>query len=745
MNVLLVILSKTNNNDSFNEIIDNFETKGYKIHIFTDEKNELETTSLPVLIDYLCSMEKKDCFNRIVVLSDIRKLVFSWYRCYNSIADDFIYYIGEDNQYNKISTMADIFYEELYRFNGIENETVQGKIYLNLSYDNFHHISLFLLFNNRFRFFNDLSFFDYKNKLDKKVIAKQYLHNGRIYSFLPQIKQSNKTETIGLNSSTGETLKLNQDLINLLNENYYFIFYCIVDLYDMDIDVNQKIKFICILYDSISDDSIKKNIYHHFIGYIEREQLNFSEKMFYLTLLARLRLKNGLLEKIMDALIQDNNYIKYHYPLLMSSLEYHYKDGLELYNNVFQERETELLKITKYYESSLYIRPVAKRGSKKVAILTNQLLTILHSPTLCILNYAKNLKKYYPDYILKIFVDDAFVFSPSEIIPAHLYGSLPSSHYKEVHHKYLQGTGITIHYSNIELERKERLQEDLDRINEFNPELIFATGADFSILGPILYRDYPILDMSQGALSNCSFGDIYISTHDENYLSQEYKKYNYAKDRKVYKHTGGVQFPEPYKDIKRSQYGIAAEDFVMVTVGTRLVADLTVEFMDMVCSFLKQKPNTKWIIVGEAEIPYLQKFLKELTTNQLIFIGFEEDLAALYRICDVFINPFRRHGGFSAAMAMNQSLPVVALRGLSDVIAFVGEQNSAATVEEYRDELSRLYQDKEYRELRGKLMKQRILEEFNFKNTIDEIVKFFGMTIENFNKRAKQVYHTQKL
>ena len=104
-NILLIFLNDLERVEEFNEIIDKFDKNGYKMYL-------------------LDNIRKDDHFSS-------RDLIFSWYRCYNSVVDDYIYFIDEDEKnYFLPSDRHFNFYYNLYEFNGIDKETVEGKIYL---------------------------------------------------------------------------------------------------------------------------------------------------------------------------------------------------------------------------------------------------------------------------------------------------------------------------------------------------------------------------------------------------------------------------------------------------------------------------------------------------------------------------------------------------------------------------------------------------------------------------------------
>ena len=89
-NYLLVFPYQVTNKAEFESILDYFEENDYIIHLINDiSPNNFDLTLLPVIIQEVI----KDQAKRIVVCSNVRELIFSWYRCYNHLVHDYIYLI----------------------------------------------------------------------------------------------------------------------------------------------------------------------------------------------------------------------------------------------------------------------------------------------------------------------------------------------------------------------------------------------------------------------------------------------------------------------------------------------------------------------------------------------------------------------------------------------------------------------------------------------------------------------------
>ena len=97
-NILLVFLNDLERVDEFNEIIDEFDKNGYSMYLLDNIKEDeyFSIDILPTMVETYKNQHKNA--NKVVVLSNSRDLIFSWFRCYNSLVDDFVYFIDEDEK-----------------------------------------------------------------------------------------------------------------------------------------------------------------------------------------------------------------------------------------------------------------------------------------------------------------------------------------------------------------------------------------------------------------------------------------------------------------------------------------------------------------------------------------------------------------------------------------------------------------------------------------------------------------------
>ena len=134
--------------------------------------------------------------------------------------------------------------------------------------------------------------------------------------------------------------------------------------------------------------------------------------------------------------------------------------------------------------------------------------------------------------------------------------------------------------------------------------------------------------------------------------------------------------PLPKRRHFRSDYLLKDNDYVMVTVGKRLNTEMEKSFIDDVCQLIYNHINTVWLLVGIDSNYYIKTRYKDLVIqNKIIFMQYEEDIAGLFEICNIYVNPPRTGGGRSIRSAIQMKIPVVINDEiLSDAVGFVDDK-----------------------------------------------------------------------
>lgn len=191
----------------------------------------------------------------------------------------------------------------------------------------------------------------------------------------------------------------------------------------------------------------------------------------------------------------------------------------------------------------------------------------------------------------------------------------------------------------------------------------FYKGA--SLINWLLY--YPI----EKWLSR--YTDILITINKEDY--QRAKRKFHAKETRYIPGVGidvkKIQAVHIDRDIKREQLGVGKNDFVMLSVG-ELNKNKNHEIVIRALSQLNN-PQIKYIICGQGALKgHLEKLAEKLgVRQQLVLLGFREDIIEIYKSADIFVFPSKREGlsvALMEALACGTPCIVSDIRGNKDLI-----------------------------------------------------------------------------
>ncbi|AUM96499.1 TPA: glycosyltransferase [Clostridium botulinum] len=743
-NLILVFPYKVENVDEWNDIINRFDEENYYVYILEDISTiDFDIGYLPSVIDYYKSLHRN--INKVVVMSNAKDLIFSWYRCYNSLVDDFIYFMDyEDKHFYKSDSDIFPFINNLGNLVNIDEENVNGKIYININNYNYSKIILFLFQNNRFRYFDSIENYNFYVKQDKIKESKRYVFKENTYNFDSIYDEK---EIINLNIKVGSKILMDEKFYLLLKGNIYFIKYVFIELYRQS-NLNGIDQYLIQLLKRISieiDIDKREEILNNVIEYINRTDTTFEEKLYHLSLCTLLKTKKYILaEKIVETLNNDEDYLLYHYHFINNIKFYECNENLKLNNKVYIGIRKEIIRLAKFFKEQAKIK-VDKKLNKddklRIAIHYDQLLSIQHAPTILALAMAKNLKVYCKNCKVKVFVEDNFIVNSSEIIFPYGYSSAESLQCKEIHREYLKGYDVEVYYSNPSKSKIERTKEIVEEINKFSPNVIYSTS-DMSVAREILYPYYPIVFQTHGGINFSTLCDSYVlyGNSQKEKLLEINNELKMIDENKIYiNEQPGFCKEQSKEDYKKIDIGLKEDSFVMVTVGNRLNAEISNEFIDLITSFIIEKNNVAWLLVGPNDIPYIMKEYKNLIEQRkIIKIDYEEDLPALYKICDVYINPIRNGGAGSVSIAMQTGIPAIVEKTSQDSVFIIGEENCVDDDKDlYMDELLKLYEDESYKKYKGDSMKKIILGKNSWKAYIEKYLEIFRLTEEHYNQRVK--------
>ena len=160
--ILLKLMFRLRNIEEFKKIEFGFERNGYKVEEYGEiDRREFKIQDIEEKIN---EVRKKHGFNcKIVLVSNIKDVLFKSFFEYNSIIDKFIFFIDKIN-YNLTGEKEEIIFRE-----GENLRKIEEKIYTNIEFTNFMPLFEFFNSNNNFKYFENIEKFDFSLSIDEKI------------------------------------------------------------------------------------------------------------------------------------------------------------------------------------------------------------------------------------------------------------------------------------------------------------------------------------------------------------------------------------------------------------------------------------------------------------------------------------------------------------------------------------------------------------------------------------------------
>ncbi|MBR1598345.1 MAG: glycosyltransferase [Lachnospiraceae bacterium] len=374
----------------------------------------------------------------------------------------------------------------------------------------------------------------------------------------------------------------------------------------------------------------------------------------------------------------------------------------DLYNIIYQSYKNEL-------KSEMQFIPKHERNKDFVIVLSTQVLmlphnpnVILHGPTKMMLNCCHLLKNTLKKQV--------YVINTAESLSS--YCAVPW--FNQANANYIEnlcnreilnynGNNIPFYQCPNKMPDVYVINELLNVIKSEKPYFICTIGGD-SIVNDLCSNLVPTLSIPLSANRVTTYGQFQtmgreMSDDDKQWL----KKHNLPKEHIIEINSSYV-FEKPIKSLTRSELGIPDNQFNVVLVGTRLDDEI-----DNECINILYKLTDNNIFVT-----FIGKFNKykefadsnEKFMNNTLYMGYQDNLNAIYECCDIYMNPKRLGGGTSAAEALYTGLPVVSF-DFGDIGSIVGSDFHVHGYSDMFEHIIKYSTDNKYYDEMSKRAKQR--------------------------------------
>jgi glycosyltransferase involved in cell wall biosynthesis len=450
---------------------------------------------------------------------------------------------------------------------------------------------------------------------------------------------------------------------------------------------------------------------------IMKEQLERRDRIYILSAIIQ-NMKIDVFEEDILSEILEENYDCYTGSMMevnaMHAIEGCYNKK-RLLHKKNADRFDDALHINKEYCS------VAERSKKRVVIITEQIMSINHAPTQVVVNFCYILKKYL-HYEVMLFVcptDAREKLSGLWYRPAFMNSLDSGNEPMQITYKGEVFWGYQINMTESDPKQYHMM---MSLIHAWNPYFVFAIGVRNPVVDLIAkFTTLVVMELSV----NCPISEAQIllrcSEKNEDVECENGQIHLFIEEKMP------VLTEISQKKYSRKELGLPEDKFLIAIVGNRLDKEIDADFVGVMRTIIEKVPDIAFVLIGTVEV--IKEYFRQTSFDKHIYyLGYRHDLIGTYDALDLYLNPDRRGGGFSASMALMAGLPVVTLPDC-DVAMNVDKDFVVQGYEEMIETVCKYTKDKCFYEEK-KSRAQAVAEN----NSEDKLVEYVRNTINKIEE-----------
>ena len=346
--------------------------------------------------------------------------------------------------------------------------------------------------------------------------------------------------------------------------------------------------------------------------------------------------------------------------------------------------------------------PKEERNKELAVVITGQFLREQHGPTKTALDRCYVLQKQLGKKVLLI--NTAELLTMQGNLP--FFGTVGGNYIPQLlEEQTVNWKGETFQYYQCEniMPDEDEIISLINAIKRLKPSVVVEIGGS-SLVAGLINEMIPVLDVGT-IQSGCSQTLAKYQIINDNML--EYANSLMEAMNKDKSHIIQGRFTFSLKKqteiVKREDFGISEDAFVMAVVGARLDEEIDESFMQFLDDTLRD--NMRVAVIGKCD-SFENKLSKHQRLKKYMFnMGFCSDILSRLELCDLYINPTRRGGGTSVVEAMFKGKPAITVN-FGDVAGIVGDRFSCRDYSEMGKLIERYYEDKEFYNEQAKYAQQ---------------------------------------
>lgn len=330
----------------------------------------------------------------------------------------------------------------------------------------------------------------------------------------------------------------------------------------------------------------------------------------------------------------------------------------------------------------------------RVVIIVQQLIAPTHAPTRSSFEFARKLRDVFGKEVMVVNSMEYGSVAYGSIIPSMTFGHNPILEgmklveYRGHHQRTFQGSGV--------LWSDQSLLECAQAIKDFQPEMILALGT--RNLLPEAYADDVFTFIYPTGKGVAHVTDAYfMSWNPLSDTELALCKKRGVRNRYLFDKHPGFEAPPSTESFSRAEFDLPEDKFIYSVVGHRLFLEVDEAFIRELMIPVAKNPDAHFMFVGT--FPNYEEVFKDYPelAGRHTYIGFHNDMMAVFALADGYINPIRIGGGSTIVYAMAAGL-VALSAAVGDSAEAITDFPQYTTYEELTAEALALLEDEDLRD-----------------------------------------------
>jgi glycosyltransferase involved in cell wall biosynthesis len=305
-----------------------------------------------------------------------------------------------------------------------------------------------------------------------------------------------------------------------------------------------------------------------------------------------------------------------------------------------------------------WIEP-ADRDDGSIVVITNQLLDARHQPTADCLDYCRVLQTQLERKVLLINTGDM-----PWTLELPYYDAIRFNHVEEyatIGRLTFEGELIDFHQCRKPMPNLHETRAIIRTVLARKPAFVLSLGHS-NVAADLCSEFLTVATLPFGTNLSRAMSNLFILPRKRRPDDEPFMREWRISERQVVETADYTyRLPPRTASLTRADLGLPPDAYVIAIVGNRLDQEITDALAAQLAELLTDVPRAFLAFMGLFQ-GYPRLALQHAVLGiRSVFLGYQNDVLAVYECCDAYLNPPRYGGASSAAYALAMGLPVLTL------------------------------------------------------------------------------------